>query len=107
MLSNHAVTSILLWIDFGLVRETFFSNETKEKLLNWIQEFTGNVNSSMEFRKIIESCKCCLFIAIFIPCSSEKKAKSLTLKVEPHEYFMDVIANHLKVADSSHVLISR
>lgn len=89
---------------FWIGKRDPFSLETKEKLLNWDPEFTGKADSSMEFRERTESC---LFTAIFIPCSFEKKAKSLTLKVEPHEYFMDVIANHLSVTDSSHVLMSR
>lgn len=89
---------------FWIGKRDSFSFETKEKLLNWSPEFTGKTDNTMEFRERTESC---LFTAIFIPCCFEKKAKSLNLKVEPHQYFLDVIANHLSVADSSHVLISR
>ncbi|KAH9288302.1 hypothetical protein KI387_032419, partial [Taxus chinensis] len=80
-----------------------FSIQIKEKLVNWTPESTGKTNGTVEYIERTES----LFLeAVYIP-SSEKSVESLTLKIDPHDYFVDVIAHHLSVRDSSHLLISR
>lgn len=81
-----------------------FPLEIKEKLVNWTPESSGKTDGTIEYRERTES----LFLeTVFIPCSSEKPVESLILKIEPQEYFVDVIAQHLRVRDSSHILISR
>ncbi|XP_057830306.2 small RNA 2'-O-methyltransferase [Cryptomeria japonica] len=89
-----------LWLG----KEEFFPLEIKEKLVNWTPESSGKTGGTIEYRERTES----LFLeTVFIPCSSEMPVESLTLKIEPQEYFVDVIAQHLRVRDSSHILISR
>ncbi|KAI3870367.1 hypothetical protein MKX03_026852 [Papaver bracteatum] len=45
--------------------------------------------------------------AIRIPCSLEKPVQPLSLNISSKEYYVDVIAEKLGVADASHVLLSR
>ncbi|KAI3910025.1 hypothetical protein MKW92_017392 [Papaver armeniacum] len=45
--------------------------------------------------------------AIRIPCSLEKPVQPLSLNISSKEYYVDVIAAKLGVADASHVLLSR
>ncbi|KAI3980308.1 hypothetical protein MKX01_001379, partial [Papaver californicum] len=45
--------------------------------------------------------------AIRIPCSLEKPVQPLSLNISCKEYYVDVIAEKLGVADASHVLLSR